>query len=146
MTNSSTSYVSCKDLFEIAIDMEKHAAAFYQGLLTKTKDKQTLQLLEMLRDQELAHVKTLINFDLTSYKNEVIQFPPDFHALKVNYEVDDIEYDKIIETAVKLEKKSAIMYDHAASMLTGELQQLLEGLAAFEKTHIEKVLSLKFYY
>ena len=146
MTNSNTSYVSCEELFEMAIDMEKKAAAFYQGLLEKTEDKQSLELLKLLRDQELSHVKVLSDFDLSPYKKEVIQFPPDFHALQVNYDIDSLEYDNIIETAIKLEKKSASMYEHSASMLTGELKELLEGLATFEKAHIEKVRSLKFYY
>jgi rubrerythrin len=147
MTNSDKNFINCKELFEMAIEMERNAAAFYRRLqVLATGKPESLELLKMLEKQEVEHEKILKNFDLAPYAKEMLQFPPDFSgSMKLSNPVNELSFEDILKLAEELEEKAANMYEHAASMTSGGLKDLLTGLANFEKNHSEKVKHLSYY-
>jgi rubrerythrin len=142
MTSSSpSSYLTCAEFVEEAILFEQESASFYHGLRSQTTGA-AHQLAEMMEKQELAHERILRELDV-SRTRELMQFPPERSLSSHVIPEGEIPLAELIEIGIEREHLSRVAYEHAARFVTGEFQQLLEGLAHFEEEHEQKLISMR---
>ena len=147
MTNSSEgSYLDIKEFLQLVIGFERSAALFYRELRAKAERKEVRSLLELLEAEELKHAKVLMEFERSDDAEGFIQFPPEMSLSMPSADDPDMGITELLDIAIERERRAALIYGHAASMVVGSFKQLLEGLAAFEKEHEEKLISFKSYY
>ena len=75
-----------------------------------------------------------------------IQFPPEIELSMPVVDDPDMGITELIDIAIERERRAALIYENAAAVMAGSFKGLLEGLAAFEKEHEEKLKSFKSYY
>jgi len=147
MTNSSDGgYLDVKEFLELVVGFERTAALFYRDLRAKAERQEVKSLLELLEAEELKHAKVLQDFEKTDEAEGFIQFPPEMSLSMPAADDPDMGITELLDIAIERERRAALIYEHAASMVTGSFKVLLEGLAAFEKEHEEKLMSFKSYY
>lgn len=147
MTNSSEgSYLDVKEFLQLVIGFERSAALFYRELRAKAERKEVKSLLELLEAEELKHAKVLLEFEKSEEAEGFIQFPPEMSLSMPAADDPDMGISELLDIAIEREKRAALIYGHAASTVAGSFKELLEGLAAFEKEHEEKLMSFKSYY
>ena len=76
----------------------------------------------------------------------IAQFPPDIELSMPAVNTNNPDMEELINIALKREARSVSIYQHSSDMVSGELKELLQGLATFEREHVERVKSLKNYY
>lgn len=147
MTNSSDGgYLDVKEFLELVVGFERTAALFYRDLRAKAERQEVKSLLELLEAEELKHAKVLQDFEKTDEAEGFIQFPPEMALSMPAADNPDMGITELLDIAIERERRAALIYENAASMVTGSFKALLEGLAAFEKEHEEKLMSFKSYY
>lgn len=144
MINSNQNFVTIDEFLKMAIQFEADSAAFYQAMKQLARDdQQTQDLLDLLVREEQEHKKRLQQFDAGNDRTSVLQFPPSLSLAMPALPAEPPDVEECIEIGLARERKSVAIYENAASMVTGNFQQLLTGLANFEKQHVEKLLSLQ---
>jgi len=147
MTNSNEGgYLGIKEFLELVISFEMAAAQFYRELRAKHENEQVKALLKLLEIEELKHAKVLKEFEKTGEIDGFIQFPPEIELSMPAVDDTDMGISELIDIAIERERRAALIYENAASVMAGSFKELLEGLAAFEKEHEEKLKSFKSYY
>lgn len=143
MTNSDQNFITIEEFLQLAVQFEADSAKFYKDLKERVSDEQTRELLKLLAIEEEHHKKTLQEVDLKKDTTSLLQFPPSFSLSMPAIPDETPELDECIEIGLAREQKSVEIYENAATMVSGNFQQLLTGLANFERQHVEKLLSLK---
>ncbi len=147
MTNSNEGgYLDVKEFLELVIGFERDAAQFYRDLRAKHENDQVKSLLELLEIEEVKHAKVLKEFEKTGEIDGFIQFPPEIELSMPAVDDPDMGISELIDIAIERERRAALIYENAAAVMAGSFKELLEGLAAFEKEHEEKLKSFKSYY
>ncbi|MBD3308195.1 hypothetical protein GF339_17245 [candidate division KSB3 bacterium] len=143
MASFQNSYLTIEEFIKAAVRFEVESAEFYRALKDRTNDAQIEELLGILADEEVSHQHTLEEFEVPKESSGIIQFSPPFTAAmpEVPSELPDTE--SCIELGLQRERKSVELYEHAAGRVIGDFQQILEGLADFERQHIEKLLKIQ---
>lgn len=145
MTKSDKTFVSVKELIEIAIDFEVDSAQFYREIQKRIADEKTLELLKLLEDQELEHERILRKFEIGPGPHAILQFAPSFSFAMPTLPKNDLSIFELLDIAIKREKKTAEIYENSANLVSGDLKKLLNGLATFEYDHEFKLNDLKAY-
>jgi rubrerythrin len=147
MTSSDEGgYLDVNEFLKLVIGFERAAALFYRELREKHEKTGVKSLLEMLEAEELKHAKVLMEFEKTGEAEGYIQFPPEILLSMPPADDPDLGIDELMDIAIERERRAALIYENAASMMSGSFKELLEGLAAFEKEHEEKLQSFRSYY
>ena len=138
-------FITVKELINIAIDFEIESAEFYRNLQSMTEDDNVLEVLRLLEKQEVSHEKILREYEIGPSPHEILQFGPSFSLAMPKAPTERIELFELLEIALERETKAEKIYSNSANMVKGELSKFLEGLATFEREHVERVRSLKLY-
>lgn len=147
MTSSKKgSYLSVKEFLELVIQFERDAAQFYRDLREKLEREEVKELLEILEGEEIRHETVLRDFKQEGDVEGFIQFPPEIDLSMPAVPDPDTTVDELIDIAIERERRAYLIYINAATVTAGSFKGLLEGLAAFEKEHEEKLKSFKSYY
>ena len=147
MTNSSEGgYLDVKARDRLCPPPPRAHLRFYRELKTKVEKEEVKSLLELLEAEELKHAKVLIEFEKSDEAEGFIQFPPDVLLSMPAADDPGMGISELLDIAIERERRAALIYGHAASTVAGSFKGLLEGLAAFEKEHEEKLMSFKSYY
>lgn len=147
MTSSREgSYLSVKEFLELVIQFERDAAQFYRNLREKLEREEVRELLKILEGEELRHAAVLRDFEQAGDVEGFIQFPPEMELSMPDVPEPDTGVDELIDIAIERERRAFHIYKNAATVTAGSFKALLEGLAAFEKEHEEKLKSFKSYY
>lgn len=146
MTNSnSKNYMSQTDFIQYAIEIEKGSAEFYRGMQDLDLQQSTRELVVMLEKEEIKHQEILSNFSPPGGKG-IIQIRPDIELSFPGLPEGEKSVTTILDMAIQREKTTKEMYESASNQARGSFQELLLGLATFERQHEEKLMSLKSYY
>jgi len=147
MTSSREgSYLSVKEFLELVIQFESDAAQFYRELREKLEREEVRELLTILEGEEVRHETVLRDFKQAGDVEGFIQFPPETELSMPAVPDPDTGVDELIDIAIERERRAFLIYKNAATVTAGSFKGLLEGLAAFEKEHEEKLKSFKSYY
>ena len=145
MTNFKQNFVTIEEFLQLAIRFEADSAEFYRTMkgLVAEEDDTTQELLNLLIREETEHQKRLQKFEVGNEQTSLLQFPPSLSFSMPALPAESPSLDECIAIGLAREKKSVEVYSNAAAMTTGKFQQLLTGLATFERQHVEKLLSLQ---
>ena len=146
MTSSDKNYVTVEDLIQITIQFEIDSAGLYKRMQATAGEDNVLEILRLLERQEREHERILRSYRINQDPAEILQFPPDITLSMPAVHNENPGMDELIKIALEREERSAAVYQHAADMASGELKDLLTGLAVFEREHVVRVKSLKNYY
>ena len=138
-------FITVEELFDIAIEFEIESAEFYRKLQAVTDDDNVLEVLKLLEKQEVSHEKILREYEIGPSPHEILQFGPSFTLAMPQAPTQQIGLFELLDIALERETKAESIYTNSASMVKGELAKFLEGLATFEREHVERVKSLKLY-
>ena len=144
MTNSSN-YISIRELINLAIQIEAGAADFYHKLADSADNEQIKDVLILLEKEELNHKKILLELEISD-GSQILQFSPEFKFTMPEIEHKNLSLNELLDIAYSREEKAFKIYNNMAAMTSGKMKQILEGLAVFEKNHMEKVKNLKNFY
>ncbi|MFH1314301.1 MAG: ferritin family protein [Candidatus Eisenbacteria bacterium] len=134
-----------EEIFNFAIDKEREAIAFYEGLAGKAENPVVKDAILRMADEERKHEKMLMNINLKK-----IQFvkPPSQEDMKLsNYVVEppatkDMGYPDLLVIAMKREEKAYELYSEletrAGDDATRKVFTLLKGEELKHKTKLEK--------
>lgn len=114
---------NAEDIFEMAQQMERNGAAFYQAAAAAIDDVQAKEFLLQLADMEAAHEKTFSQMQSTLKESEKAStvFDPEgdaIHYLKAladtrvffEKEIDTSSLEAILKDAITAEKDSIVFY------------------------------------
>lgn len=147
MTSSEeSSYLDAGGFIELAIRFERDSVRFYRDLGGRVGAEDARDLLRMLEGEEARHAAALEELESTAGFEGLIQFPPAIELSMPGPPGPDAGVDELIGLAIERERRSALIYEHAAGSVTGPFRELLEGLAAFEREHESRLQSLRKYY
>ena len=146
MTSSDKNYVTVEDLIQIAVQFEIDSAELYKRVQATAGEDNVLEILRLLERQEREHERILRSYRINQDPAGILQFPPDITLSMPAVHNENPGMDELIKIALEREERSAAVYQHAADMASGELKDLLTGLAVFEREHVVRVKSLKNYY
>ena len=141
---------TAKEIFDLAIRIEKNGEAFYRKAVAKTSNPSLADLLEWLADQEVkhgewfkekgTHLKTgTEDADLEEMGSAILQEILGDQAFSLD-EVDPsgIEsVEKLLELAIEFEKDSIIFYEMIRSFIEdGATLESLEKIIQEEQQHV----------
>jgi rubrerythrin len=138
------SYISVKELIHNSILFEQESADFYHTMKTRTKDKNALELLDLLEKQELSHKTRLENLSVKEDDTIMIQFPPDMSMVLPEMDnVASLSFAGILDRAIEIEVFAQKIYHESGLLCRGKVQELLLSLEDFEKVHERSLRELK---
>lgn len=144
MTNSNDkNFLNVKEFIQMAIEFEKNSASFYHQILGYAQDAISEELISLLEAQEMEHVRILTDYLQKEDNPGMIQFPPSIQLSMPGLVSWEITVQKVMEVAMERERLSKEIYLEAAKQVKGRFKEVIEGLAAFEHEHEEKLKSLK---
>lgn len=145
MTSSNRNFVTLAEFLELAIGFEAASAEFYRAVraLVPEGDETTRELLNLLIREETEHRKRLQQFKAGDAHTQMLQFSPELSLSMPALPDEPPGLDACIAIGLVREQKSVEVYTNAASMTSGAFRELLQGLAAFERQHVEKLRSLQ---
>jgi rubrerythrin len=138
------------DVFEMARQMEKNGAKFYNTAAEGIKDAQAKKLLLKLADMEVEHEKTFaaMRAELSEMEKTSTVFDPQGEAAlylrsladtRVFFEkkIDTSSLKEILKAAIEAEKDSIVFYLGMKEAVPEKLgKQRLEGIIKEEMGHI----------
>ncbi len=138
------------DVFELAEQLERNGAKFYQDSAAKVEDKAVKQLLVKLANMELDHEKTFkqMRSDLAEAEKQSTVFDPEGEAIcylraladtRIFFEkeIDADSLREILKAAIEAEKDSIVFYLGMREMVPEKLgQDRLDEIVKEEMGHI----------
>ncbi len=138
------------DVFEMAEQMERNGAKFYQNAAAGIEEEAAKQLLVKLANMEIDHEKTFkqMRADLTAKEKKPTVFDPEGEAIaylraladtRVFFEkkIDTGSLREILKAAIEAEKDSIVFYLGMKEMVPEKLgQDRLDGIIKEEMGHI----------
>ncbi len=134
INSNSSSYMSCREFTDMAIELEQESVAFYHDLLAQAEPGATRQLLQLLKQQEARHLRTLQEWT-PAEPEALIQFSPEFAANMPRAPGRPMNLSELIELAIERERISKETYRSAARTVTGDFRAMIEAFAVFEEEH-----------
>ncbi|MCF8079550.1 MAG: ferritin family protein [Desulfobacterales bacterium] len=138
------------DVFEMAEQLERNGAKFYQDSAASVEGKEAKQLLVKLANMELDHEKTFkqMRSDLAAAEKQSTVFDPEGEAIlylraladtRVFFEkeIDTTSMREILKAAIEAEKDSIVFYLGMREMVPEKLgQDRLDEIIKEEMGHI----------
>mgnify|MGYP001048682140 FL=1 len=138
------------DVFEMAEQLERNGAKFYQDSAASVQGKEAKQLLVKLANMELDHEKTFkqMRSDLAAAEKQSTVFDPEgeaIHYLRAladtrvffEKEIDITSMREILKAAIEAEKDSIVFYLGMREMVPEKLgQNRLDEIIKEEMGHI----------
>jgi len=138
------------DVFEMAEQLERNGAKFYQDSAASVQGKEAKQLLVKLANMELDHEKTFkqMRSDLAAAEKQSTVFDPEGEAIlylraladtRVFFEkeIDTTSMREILKAAIEAEKDSIVFYLGMREMVPEKLgQDRLDEIIREEMGHI----------
>jgi len=138
------------DVFEMAQQLERNGAKFYQDSAASVEGKEAKQLLVKLANMELDHEKTFkqMRSDLAAAEKQSTVFDPEGEAIlylraladtRVFFEkeIDTTSMREILKAAIEAEKDSIVFYLGMREMVPEKLgQDRLDEIIKEEMGHI----------
>ncbi|MBN2354302.1 MAG: hypothetical protein JXD23_17160 [Spirochaetales bacterium] len=144
MAAEKKGYYSLSEIIHASIEFENDSANFYRAMKTRTADKNTLDLLSLLEEQELGHAAALGK--ISSHENlatAFIQFPPEIALAMPPAPTGELDFAGWLDLAIEREIRSAEIYESASRGAPAPVKTLLESLAEFERVHERGLKELK---
>lgn len=142
---------SIREIFDLAIRIEKNGEQFYQDAMKKTSNPSLKSLLEWLADQEVEHENWFLerkkmletkgnDLELEEMGSSILQGilgDQSFSLREADLsKIDSVE--ALIQLAVEFEKDSILFYEMIASLIVDdETSQRLNEIITEENRHIE---------
>ena len=147
------------ELLEIAMDIERNGAAFYQVLANQTKDKDTRAVYEHLAEEEKKHLNTFQGMLSTVGKYQ----PPEAYAedymlylksLADSSVFSDVDQAKekarkvsseseAIDIGIQAEKESVLFYTEMQNFVKPADQKAVSWVIDEEKAHLRRLAQLR---
>jgi rubrerythrin len=134
-----------EDIFNFAIDKEREAIAFYEGLAGKVENPVVKDAVFKMADEERKHEKMLMNINLK--KVQFVKQPSQEDIKLSNYLVDtpptkEMSYPDLLVIAMKREEAAYGLYSElelrAGDDATRKVFTLLKGEELKHKTKLER--------
>ena len=134
-----------EDIMSFAIDKEREAIAFYEGLAGKAENPVVKEAILKMADEERKHEKMLKNIDLK--KIQFVKQPSQEDMKLSDYLVEapatkDMSYPDLLVIAMKREEKSYELYSQlelrAGDDATRKVFTLLKGEELKHKSRVER--------
>ena len=142
---------SVREIFDLAIRIEKNGEQFYQDAMIKTSNPYLKSLLEWLADQEVEHENWFLerkkmletkgnDLELEEMGSSILQGilgDQSFSLREADLsKIDSVE--ALIQLAVEFEKDSILFYEMIASLIVDdETSEKLNEIITEENRHIE---------
>jgi rubrerythrin len=128
-------------ILEFALEREKEAIRFYQGLRNKARFSEKRKLLEEIEQMEHGHIRAIEQIREKGVSN--ISVPslekiPDLHLADQTVappEGEEMSYQDILIIAIKKEESAYKLYTALAESQQGEARTLFLKLASEEAKH-----------
>jgi rubrerythrin len=144
MTQSNTEgYLTIDEFLQLAILFETEAAEYYHRMKGRAHEPDVAALLDSLEDEERQHERVLRKRSFAVDPNTVLRFPPELDLQMPGEKSDDPSFAEMISIAIAREIRAREIYEAAARLASGEFEELLVGLAAYELRHEKKLRSLQ---
>jgi rubrerythrin len=135
-------YVTMRQLMELAIQFEMDSAAFYRRMRSMSSEAPVRELLQTLEEEEKDHERILRGYTPPQNEELRLQFAPEL-TLSMPALGRDTDFAGMLMLAIERERRSVDMYADAAGRTMGEFRELLENLASFEREHERKLQRLQ---
>ncbi len=147
MTNSKKNFITLNEVLDNAILSEDKAAEFYHKMQSIVTKSEVVELLKILEKEERQHLKTLQEYKRKQVnENSYIQFTIGVFTFLPTYgQCRELTIKEMLEIAIEIEEKTVAYYWKLSDLLSGDAKKLFNGLAAFEKTHTNKLKHLLLY-
>ena len=143
MTSSEpSSYMTCREFVDMAIEFERESVVFYQVLQEQVEPGAVAQLLNLLERQEAHHVRKLQEWT-PEEPGAMMQFPPDLIGGMPGIPEGALGLSELIELAIERERAAKDIYLSAARSVTGSFRDMVQAFAVFEAEHEEKLRSMR---
>lgn len=136
---------SVEEILKFAVDKEREAIAFYEGLARKVENPVVKDAILGMADEERKHEKLLMN--LTPERTQLARQPTQPDMKLSDYLVEgpvtkDMNYQELLIIAMKREEKAYALYSElelrASDDATRKVFTLLKGEELKHKTRLEK--------
>ncbi|MFW5714960.1 MAG: ferritin-like domain-containing protein [bacterium] len=143
--DTNKNFLKVEELLDLAIQFEQESADYYQKLQNHVENRQVLDMLRELENQEIEHRDILKNFELEDKPYPLLQFGPSFSITLPEIESTSPSLRELMDVAIEREIVSRQIYTTTAGQVFGNLAQVLEDLAAFEGEHEAKLKDMRAY-
>jgi rubrerythrin len=129
-----------------AIETERAAARFYNGLLPKAADERAREFFaKMVKDEE-AHAEAIERMGRRLGAQELPERPDHNIALVESCpgwsEAESIDLAQALTLAIEAENHAALFYDAVADSVSGELATFFKDLTEMELGHARRLSAL----
>lgn len=129
------------------IQAAKVAAGFYGVLAESTRDAEARAFLEGMVSRERAHAEAIeilalemTDHSLPAHADNYVDLA---HVVSEWRAVDDISYAQALEVVFEASSHAALLYGALADGAPVEARALLEGLAAQQEAHVDRLTALR---
>ncbi|MCF7914407.1 MAG: hypothetical protein K9L66_04505 [Spirochaetaceae bacterium] len=143
--NTNKNFLKVEELIELAVEFEQESADYYRDLQKWVEDTDSHALLKTLEKQEIEHRDTLKNFELEDRAYPLLQYGPSFSISLPEIESENPGLRELLDVAIEREIVSRKIYHNTAGQVFGNLAELLEDLAGFEREHEVKLKDMRDY-
>jgi len=141
-SSKKTTYVDMQQFMELAIRFEVDSADFYARMGKAVAERNVQRLLATLEAQENDHARILKEYEAPKDSSIILQFAPEL-SLSMPVPKGNPDFSEMLTVAIERERISAEIYRRASERTVGAFKELLEGLAAFEQEHEQKLKELQ---
>jgi rubrerythrin len=143
--DTNKNFLKVEELIGLAVEFEQDSADYYRDLRNRVEDADSRTLLKTLENQEIEHRDTLKNFELEDRAYPLLQYGPSFNISLPEVQSENPGLRELLDVAIEREVVSREIYRNTAGQVFGNLADLLEDLAGFEREHEVKLKDMRDY-